>query len=189
MGQRNYSVDEYFAVEEMSELRYEFVAGAIIAMPGGTLVHNRIEMNLTRAFDALRPDCEAFAIAVRIKIPESFYTYPDVMLIRGRAALSGDRMETVTNPTVIAEVLSEETRDYDRGQKFDMYRAIPSMRDVLFVDQYTTDVEHRFLAGAQWNSTRYSNREDVIRLTGVETMLRVSAIYDDVDFSPPRHDH
>src|SRR5438874_5298435 len=118
MGQRNYSVDEYFVIEEMSEIRYEYVDGAIIALPGGTPNHNHIELNLVRALDSLRGRCEAFAIAVRIKTPDGFYTYPDVMLICGPTLLSGDRMETVTNPVVIAEVLSEATREYDRGQKF-----------------------------------------------------------------------
>src|SRR5207244_7993083 len=107
MGQRNYSLDEYFIVEEMSEIRYEYVDGAIIAMLGGSLKHNVIEQSLMNAFDSLRRECQSFVAGVRIKTPDGFYTYPDVMLICGPPAFSGDRLERVTNPVLIAEVLSE----------------------------------------------------------------------------------
>src|SRR5947207_11757235 len=137
MGQRNYSLDEYFIVEEMSEIRYEYVDGAIIAMPGGC----------------------------------------------GPPALSGDRLETVSNPVVIAEVLSESTRDYDRGQKFDLYRTISTLRDYLLIDQYAIDVEHRFLAGLRWDSKRYTKSEDSIQLSGIEVALSIGAMYELVDFS------
>ena len=178
MEQRNYPIDEYFIIEEMSEIRYEYIDGAIIAMPGGTPQHNLIEQNLARAFDALCSGCEAFLAGMRIKTPFGSYTYPDVMLVCGALALSGDRLETVTNPLVIAEVLSEATRDYDRGQKFDICSTISTLRDYLLVDQYAVDVEHRFFQDARWQSTRYTSREDAIPLTGVEVVLPVRAIYD-----------
>lgn len=186
--QRNYSLAEYFAIEEMSEIRYEYFDGAIIAMLGGSLKHNRMTQNLLFAFDALHDrNCQTFALAVRLKTPHGLYTYPDVMVIRGRADLTPDHLETVTNPTVIAEVLSESTRDYDRGQKFDLCRAIPTLRDYLLVDQYAVDIEHRFLDDGRWESRRYTKREDVIQLTGVDVLLRVDGIYERIDFSPPPH--
>ena len=186
--QRNYSLAEYFAIEEMSEIRYEYFDGAILAMSGSSLDHNRITQNLWHPFDALHDSgCRTFAIGVRLKTPGGLYTYPDVMVICGGAELTPDRLETVTNPVVIAEVLSESTRDYDRGQKFDLCSASPTLRDYVLVDQYAIDIEHRFFNGVRWESRRYTKREDVIQLTGVNFTLRVAGIYERGDFSPPPH--
>lgn len=189
-AKRHYSVDEYFGIEEMSDVRHEYFDGEIFAMSGGSRNHNQIAQNLTRAFDALRGrGCRSYLADVRLKTPGGLYTYPDVMVICDPAALTADRLETVTNPVVIAEVLSTSTRDYDRGQKFDLYRTIPTLRDYVLVDQYAVDVEHRVLDGARWRSDRYARREDIIQLSGVPVTLQVSAVYDLVDFSPAAHDH
>jgi Uma2 family endonuclease len=185
---RHYSVDEYFGIEEMSELRHEYFDGEIFAMSGGSRNHNQIAQNLTRSFDPLRNHgCRSYLADLRLKTPSGLYTYPDAMVICGPAVLAADRLETLTNPVVLAEVRSTSTRDYDRGQKFDLYRTIPALRDYLLVDQYAVDVEHRFLDGGRWESKRHSSRRDAIQLTGVDLVLQVDAIYDLVDFLPPPH--
>jgi Uma2 family endonuclease len=180
--ERHYSLDEYFSIEEMSEVRHEYSGGEIFAMSGGSRNHNQIAQNLTRAFDSLRSKgCRSYLTDVRLKTPAGLYTYPDVMAISGPAALTGDRLETVTNPVVLAEVLSASTRDYDCGQKFDLYRAIPTLRDCLLVDQYAVEVEHRWLDGAVWRSDRHTHPEDRVKLTGVPVTLVVEAMYELVE--------
>jgi len=180
--QRHYSLDEYFSIEEMSEVRHEYSDGEIFAMSGGSRNHNQIAQNLTRAFDSLRSKgCRSYLTDVRLKTPAGLYTYPDVMVICGPAALTGDRLETVTNPVVLAEVLSASTRDYDCGQKFDLYRAIPTLRDCLLVDQYAVEVEHRWFDGAMWRSDRHTHREDRVKLAGVPVTLVVEAMYELVE--------
>jgi Uma2 family endonuclease len=185
--ERHYSLDEYFGIEQMSDVRHEYFDGQIFAMSGGSRNHNQIAQNLTRAFDSLRArGCRAYLADLRLKTPSGLYTYPDVMFC-GDAALTPDNLETVTNPIVIAEVLSTSTRDYDRGQKFDLYHTIPTLRDYLLVDQYAISVEHRFHDDGKWESKRYTSRDDVIPLKGVQVVLDVNGIYDLVDFSPPPH--
>jgi Uma2 family endonuclease len=78
-------------------------------------------------------------------------------------------------------VLSASTRDYDRGQKFDLYRSIPTLRDCLFIDQYAVEVEHRWLDGSTWRSDRYVRPEDIVKLTGVPVTLMVDAMYELVE--------
>ena len=136
-AQRHYSLDDYFSIEEMSDVRHEYFDGDIFAMAGGSLNHNRIVLNVAEAFrSALRGgDCEAFATDMRLKTASGLYTYPDVMVICGRIQLTDDAPETVTNPVVIVEVLSPSTRDYDSGAKLDHYRSIPTLRDYLLVEQ------------------------------------------------------
>jgi Uncharacterized protein conserved in cyanobacteria len=180
--QRHYSLDEYFSVEEMSAIRHEYSDGEIFAMSGGSRNHNQIAQNLTRAFDALRSKgCRSYLTDVRLKTPAGLYTYPDVIVICGPVVLTGDRLETVTNPVVLAEVLSNSTRDYDRGQKFELYRSIPTLRDYLLIDQYAVELEHRWLDGDAWRTDRHTRREDTVKLTGVPVTLAVDSLYDLVE--------
>jgi len=188
--QRYLSVEEYLTLEEGSNLRHEYFDGEMLAMSGGSRNHNQIAQNLTREFDHLRSSgCRAYVTDLRLNTPAGLFTYPDVMLICGPAKLTPHNPETVTNPVLIAEVLSDSTRDYDRTQKFDLYREIAALRDYLLIDQYSIDVAHRYLAGMRWESKRYTKREDVFKLTGVEVTLHVDALYELVDFSPPPHHH
>lgn len=186
MNQRNYSLDEYLTLEEMSNVRHEYFEGEMFAMSGGSRDHNQIAQNFSRAFDSLRArGCRVYVSDLRVKTPSGLYTYPDAMVTC--ASLATDNPETVTNPIVIAEVLSTSTRDYDRGQKFELYRTIPTLRDYVLIDQYSISVEHRFQDGSKWGSKRYTSRDDVVQLRGVEVALDVNSIYELVDFSPPPH--
>jgi Uma2 family endonuclease len=187
-AQRHYSVEEYLSLEEGSNVRHEYFDGEIFAMSGGTLEHNQIALNLR---DSLRPlvqsGCRLYVTDIRVKTPAVLFTYPDVVMVCGQPQFTSDRHRSLTNPVLLAEVLSESTRDYDRGQKFDLYREIPTLRDYLLIDQYSIDVEHRFRAGARWESKRYNRREEVVQLSGVDAALRVGLLYELVDFSPPPH--
>lgn len=181
-AQRHYSLEEYFGIEEMSSVRHEYLGGEIYAMAGGYCNHNQIAQNLTRTFDGVRArGCRSYLSDVRLRTPGGLYTYPDVMVICGAASLTPDRLETVTNPVVVAEVLSTSTREYDANQKFELYRAIPSLRDYLLIDQYTVAVEHRFLDDREWRSHTWHLREDEIALTGVPVTVRVAELYELVE--------
>ncbi|MGH9420831.1 MAG: Uma2 family endonuclease [Thermoanaerobaculia bacterium] len=180
---RHYSVAEYFAIEQMSDLRHEFLDGAIYGRPGGSRNHNRIALNLSRMIDAaVAGSCMSYVADLRLRTPSGLYTYPDVMVICGPAQLTDEPLETVTNPVVLVEVLSSSTRDYDRNGKFDLYRAIPTLRDYLLVDQYSIDVEHRWLVDGDWRSERRARREDALRLVGVAVDIQLSGVYDRVEF-------
>ncbi len=182
-AQRHYSVEEYLSLEEGSNVRHEYFDGEIFAMSGGTINHNQIAQNVAAELRTLREQgCHPYVADIRMSTPAGLYTYPDVLLICGPPVYTADRQPTITNPIVIAEVLSASTRDYDAGQKFDLYRAIPTLRDYLLVDQYSVNVEHRFSAGMSWESNRYTSG-DMIQLVGVKATIRVDALYDLVDFS------
>jgi Uma2 family endonuclease len=184
-----YSIEEYLTFEEGSNVRHEYIDGQVYAMSGGSANHNRIVKNLSRELDAARVrGCESFFSDLRVKAA-GLHTYPDVFVVCGPLVYSRDDPMAVANPIVIAEVLSTSTRDYDRSQKFELYRAITTLRDYLLIDQYTIDIEHRFLADERWESKRYTKRQDVFTLAGIDATLHVGALYELVDFSPPAHDH
>jgi Uma2 family endonuclease len=183
-AQRHYPVDEYFAIEAMSEIRHEYFDGEIIAMSGGSKNHNRITLNLERILDPLAGrGCEAYVNDLRVKTPSGLYTYPDVMLVCGDEELIADD-ETITNPVLLAEVLSASTAEYDRGQKFDLYSSIPTLRDYLLIDQYKVDVEHRWLDAGTWERKHYTEGE--FDLTGVPLTIEIAKLYHRVRFRPGR---
>jgi Uma2 family endonuclease len=182
--QRHYTLDDYFSVEEMSEVKHEYYDGEIFALAGASLDHNQITGNLFAFLkNALRgTSCRAFASDLRICTPSGLYTYPDVAVICGEIKLSGDRLETVTNPVLLAEVLSDSTRDYDRGDKFTLYRTIPTLREYLLIEQDEVFVEHFSLEGDEWRKREYRQAEDLLWLPAIKVTIPVAEVYDGVEF-------
>ena len=128
--------EEYLERERQAETKSEYLRGEVFAMAGGTLRHARIVTSLVRRLgDKLsqRP-CDVYSTDVRLAISQAgLYTYPDVMVICGEAVAIDDRQDTITNPVLIVEVLSDSTKNYDRGQKFQYYRSLPSLMEYLTV--------------------------------------------------------
>jgi Uma2 family endonuclease len=174
------SPEEYLAQEEASEFRNEYLDGQIIPMAGGSPEHDQISLNIASYLDqALDEDVRVFHNDMRLWIPLTrTYTYPDVMTIVGGLQLLDNRKDTVTNPNLIVEVLSESTKDYDRAEKFRFYRSIPSFAEYLLVDQFSIHVEH-FARNAQgqWVLTDYDDRFDVLHLNAIDCDLPLTTIY------------
>lgn len=183
-AQRHYTIDEYFAVEAMSPVRYEYFDGEILAMAGGSANHNRISRNVLLALEPkLRGGRESLGSDTRIRTASGLYTYPDAVVICGPIILNDGPLETITNPTVLIEVLSPSTRAYDRGEKFELYRSIPTFRDYLLIEQSAVDVERRWRTGDRWSSSQTSSLKDVIRLDSIEVELEVTDLYARVVFA------
>jgi Uma2 family endonuclease len=175
-----YSPEEYLTLEAASESRNEYLDGQIIPMAGGSPEHNQISLNIASYLDrTLSDDARVFHNDMRLWVPLTrTHTYPDVMTIGGGLQMLDNRKDTVINPNLLIEVLSESTKDYDRGEKFRSYRSIPSFAEYLLVDQYSIHVEH-FAKNAQgqWVLTDYDDRSDVITLTSIDCELPLTTIY------------
>ncbi len=175
-----YSTEEYLALEAVSESRNEYLDGQIIPMAGGSPEHNQVSLNIASYLDlTLDEAVRVFHNDMRLWIPLTrTHTYPDVMIIASGLAMLDNRQDTVTNPNLIVEVLSNSTKDYDRGEKFRAYRSIPSFAEYLLVDQYSIHVEH-FAKNdqGQWVLTDYDDRNDVIALTSIGCELPLTTIY------------
>lgn len=143
-SQRHYSVDDYFKVEELSEVKPEFYDGEIFAMAGASLPHNEIAANVLAELRAqLRDsDCGAYGSDFRVQTPSGLYTYPDVSVICGRAELVSERSDTVMNPVVLVEVLSEATEAYDRGEQCSLCKSMPALRHSVLISQTAILVDH-----------------------------------------------
>lgn len=170
------SLQEYVMLEEHTHLKFEYFRGIVRAMSGASRAHILIAQNLAFSLHAKLPNCRAYTSDLRVKTPSGLWTYPDVVLTCGLEEIV-EPAETVANPILIAEVLSESTADYDRGEKFELYRSVRSLRDYLLIEQDGIDVEHRWRDGELWRTFRYTSQEDEIRLTGVALTLHVRDLF------------
>jgi Uma2 family endonuclease len=184
-SQRHYPLAEYFLIEQMSTVRHEYFDGEIFAMAGGSRNHDRIANRVMLLFEAGLGDkpCEPFSGNMRIRTPSGLYTYPDASIVCGPAdVVYIQGTETIGNPVVLVEVLSESTVDYDRGQKFELYQSISTLRDYLLIEQTRVEVEHRYVSDGAWASRTVSGLNETVRLTGVELELPLALVYQRVTF-------
>jgi Uma2 family endonuclease len=182
-----YSTEEYLASEEASEFRSEYIDGLIFPMSGGSPEHNRLIGNIYKYLDDIadeREEMNVFFADMRLWIPQAqTHTYPDVMVVLGALQMLDNRKDTITNPTLIIEVLSDSTKDYDRGEKFRFYRSIPSFQEYLLVDQYSLHVEHLVKnTQKQWILTDYDDQNANIPLSSIDGNLPVTTIYRKIRF-------
>jgi Uma2 family endonuclease len=188
---RLYTTQEYFAMEETAEYKSEYFSGEIFAMSGATLNHNRITINLASVLNQLLKgtSCEAFANDLRVQIrKEAHYTYPDVVVVCGELQLVKGRKDTITNPKVIIEVLSDSTKDYDRGRKFAAYREIESLQEYILVEQDSVRIEaFSKEEDGTWRLREYFNMTDLLVLPTLQLKIPVEEIYSRVSLgSKPR---
>jgi Uma2 family endonuclease len=184
--QKYYTPEEYLALEETADYRSEYFQGEVFAMSGGSANHNRIAGNvyMTLRESLEGKPCEAFITDMRLLVKKNgLYTYPDVMVICGQLEFVKGRTDTVTNPVLIVEVLSESTQAYDRGAKFELYRALDTLQDYVLIDQARVYVEYfHKLADGRWVLTELSQLEAVLALESVDVDLPLSQVYRRVEW-------
>lgn len=183
--ERIYSPEEYLALEAAADFRSEYYNGQIFPMAGGSPNHNRIAVNLVSALNlALTDDYDVFTSDMRLWIPQTgLYTYPDVIVVAGALELAEGRKDTITNPRLIVEVLSDSTKNYDRGEKFEFYRTIPSFQEYLLVDQAKIHLEYYTkTAHNQWLLTEYNDLDLELICVAIPFRISLSAIYKKVIF-------
>lgn len=181
-----YTPEEYLEFELNSEERHEYINGEIVLMTGGTPNHNQIAGNLYAAlnFALKRQPYRVFVADQRLWIPRKrIYTYPDVMVVQGELQLQEGRRDTITNPLIIAEVLSASTRGYDKDTKFAAYRTLPSFQEYLLIDQYTMHIEQYFKTEQKrWTFSEYDNSDETVSLNSISFQILIEDIYDKVEF-------
>jgi Uma2 family endonuclease len=176
-----YTPEQYLDLEVESDIRNEYRDGIIVPMTGGTPEHNKIAsaLNALLWFSVREQPYSVFVTDQRLWIPAvNLYTYPDVMVIADPVELKPGRKDTVTNPLLLAEILSESTKNYDRGEKFEAYRTIATFQEYLLIDQKRPYVEHSVKqAEDQWLMTEYRSLNDRIQLISVPAELNLKDLY------------
>jgi Uma2 family endonuclease len=178
--------EEFLDREIQSPFRHEFRQGRIEMMAGGTFRHGAIGANTLMAFgQALADrDCTILGPDVLVHIESaSTSTYPDVMVICGSPSYADLREILVDNPSVIVEVLSPSTEGYDRGEKFDAYKQLPSLLEFVLVHQKTARVEcFSRRPDGSWQHDEVSGMNACLKIESLGVKIPLSAIYRRMEF-------
>jgi len=181
-----YTPEEYLEREEKAEYKSEYRDGEIVLMTGGTTNHNKISLNFCREFPLTidEQEYEVYIGDVRLWIPSyRQYTYPDIMVVKGKPVYEGKGTTTIVNPQLIVEVLSKSTQGYDKGVKFKYYRSIPEFQEYITVDQYGFYVEQfSRTSEGKWVLSEYAGEAAVLKLESVELEMSLQALYRRVEF-------
>ena len=174
--------EQYLEIERKAEFKSEYYQGEMFAMAGARSDHNLIVDSLVaHLYPQLRPRrCLIYSSDQRVRVSATgLYTYPDVVVVCGEPQYVDEESDTLTNPTLIIEVLSPSTEAYDRGRKFEHYRSLPSLREYLLVetDRVHVDLYTRQDRG-QWLLTAAGRAEDTIELSSIDCKLTLAEIYE-----------
>lgn len=195
-----YTEDEYFALEDRSSDRWEFLPGGppnpngpclgrIRAMSGGSPKHSALAMRLGRRLgnaleDAGNQMCEVYGSDLKVRTADARTTYPDVSIVCGALTFHPGRRDTVTNPILIAEVLSPSTASDDRSEKRLSYQTIPTLQHYLLLTTNRARVELYTREESGWRFEAWEDRDAVIPLSGLGVTLALADLYAPADFEP-----
>jgi Uma2 family endonuclease len=176
---------EYLELERIAERKSEYLNGEIFAMGGASPRHVLIVTNVVSELRSQLKDrpCSVFSTDLRVRVSaDGLYTYPDVVVLCGPPQFSDSGRDTLTNPTLLVEVLSKSTKDYDRREKFAQYRLIESFKEYLLIAQDRPHIEHCIRqADHTWLLSETSKPDAVRDLPAIGCKLELREIYDKVD--------
>ncbi len=183
------SPEEYLARERRAAYRSEFYRGEMFAMAGATWEHTLIKDNLAaEARNRLKGGpCQVVTSDLRVRVDATgLYTYPDLVVVCEPPQFEDDVHDTLLNPRVIVEVLSDSTEKYDRGAKFGHYRQLPSVLEYVLVAQDRPLVE-RYVRQADdaWLLTAFSDLTETFEFGSVAVSIPLEEIYRGVRFPEP----
>ena len=179
--------EEYLNSERWAAQKHEYYKGEVFAMSGASIKHNTISTNcIALLANKLKgKNCRPFGSDLRIHIPaNTLYTYPDISIICGEVLTTDDKFDTATNPTVSFEILSNSTRNYDKGIKFTLYREIPTLLEYILIDSEAIMVE-KFSKNKDnsWTFTEFKAIDMKIRIETINEEITLSDIYTDINFT------
>lgn len=182
-GKKKFTVEEYLRWEKESLGKNEYYSGEIFAMAGAGARHVIIAKNLMRDLATVlrgKP-CQPYGSDLRIHIPENtLFTYPDISIICGDIIPSKEDANTATLPAVIIEILSPSTKQYDRGEKFKLYREILSLKEYIMIDAESIGIEAFSVnSSGHWELTEYKTTDDSLLIPSMGLLLPINDIYED----------
>jgi Uma2 family endonuclease len=180
--------ERYLEIERQEEWKNEYYRGEIIPMPLPGFVHCEIVGNVGSMLSTqLRGrDARALMSALKVFVPQvSFYAYPDISIFRGRPQFQDlTYSDTALNPTVIVEIFTKRSEEYDRGLKFDLYRYLPSLSEYLLVSAYDVSAElFTRQPDDQWLHTEKKALQESVDLRSIDCRLPLAEVYERVDFN------
>ena len=180
--------EQYLEYDHNSEVSNEYIFGEIVPMEAVTESHSLIVANVIHGLKSRISGgpCRVYASGPRTCLdPKKGYVYPDVTVVCGQREYLDAKKETVTNPKIAVEILSPSTLNYDLGVKARLYWAVPSLTDLIFVEQNKVWLECWFrVPGGKWDKTILESLGDILKIESINCEIPVSAIYDGVELPP-----
>lgn len=179
------SESEYLEEERKALTKSEYYKGEVFARSGASKNHNRIVASIIITIGQFlkRKSCHIYPSDLRVKNPENgLYTYPDVTIVCGKKEYLDEEFDTLLNPTVIIEVLSPTTEDYDRGTKFKLYRSISSLQNYIMISStdFSAEVYTR-MDNNEWNLNMTKEKGGVIHISALDFDLPLNDVYAQVE--------
>lgn len=183
---RKLTPEEYLVIERAAEFKSEFYQGEMIAMAGARYSHNRVLANLIFRISACLQGTSCFVLPndMRVKSTRNnSYFYPDVIIVCGKPQFEDNILDTLLNPKVIIEVLSESTERFDRGDKFEEYSNMSSLEEYVLVSQDRMQIQ-RFTRQAEdhWDMRIFKDTAGDFSLQRVKVAIPMKDIYAGIDF-------
>lgn len=178
--------EEFLVFERPANEKHEYRDGIVVAMSGAKRNHNIIAFNVGGEIQrSLKgKDCEGYPSDMRVFVPAScLYTYPDLVVACGDPVFQDEVLDTLLNPVLIIEILSDSTESYDRGQKFQNYRSIDSLREYVLISPTSANIEKYVKHGdGFWMLSEASGLDSSITLETIDCPLSLTDVYDKVNF-------
>lgn len=183
-----FSVAEYIQYEIDTNQKYEYHNGELFALAGGSIKHalliGNIYTELRNGLKSKKSGCKPITGEAKLYIKkENKYVYPDSMVICGEIEKSEETDEAISNPTLIVEVLSKSTLEYDKGDKFYFYRQIPTLKEYVLIEQdrYVVEVYFKKDKNDLWRISRYEGKDQTIILQSLDIRIKMAELYFDIE--------
>lgn len=183
LGRTDYTFEEYLALEAELEERHEYHDGELLEMSKGTFEHSVIGSNVSTTINIALMNANRNCIVTNseMKVYIEAYNksvYPDALMLCEAPEFVGNNSTVLSNPALIVEVLSKSTRVYDKGEKFELYRALPSFQEYMLVWQSVPKVQTWYRADKNmWNIASAFGLDKSIYLHTLEGEVSLAAIY------------
>lgn len=185
-GKHKFTIEEYLAMEDIATEKHEYYKGEIFAMSGTKMPHNIISKNLFigLGIKLKGKKCQPFGSDMRVHIKaNTLFTYPDISIICGEPETLNNDNLNVLNPAIIIEILSPSTKNYDRGEKFKLYRDIPTLKEYILVDSESIHVEiFRLNEAGHWELEEYKLEGEPLNIKTINENIPIGDIYEGVKF-------
>lgn len=186
LPKQRFSEAEYLAFERTSQEKHELIDGEIVSMSGASEPHNRIVTNVSVSLynQIGERACSVYTSDMRIRVSHRQYTYPDITVVCSESILADDDYQDILlNPTVIIEVLSPSTERYDRGDKFTLYRTLPSLQEYVLIAQHRLQIE-RYVRQLDnlWLLADTQHADGFMNLTSINCILSAKDVYRRIQF-------
>jgi len=183
-GKQKVSIEEYLEMEQSSIEKHEYYKGEIFAMSGAKMPHNTISKNLLGTlFTKLKgKKCQPYGSDVRIHIESNtLFAYPDISIICDEVITRNNDDFNVLNPVAIIEILSQSTKNYDRGEKFKLYRDIPTLKEYILIDSESIHIEtFRLNEKNHWELEEYNFVTEELYVKAINEKILIADIYEGV---------